>query len=306
MNRIDRLFAILLQLQRRARLRGADLAAHFGISQRTIYRDMAALMEMGVPIISLPGEGYELEPGYFLPPLLFTPPEAQALFLGAQMLRQQAEGSLTEAMNAAQQKLYHVLPPATRQQVDQMTAIIQFFAQNRPFDLDDRQLLTLITAIQERRVIWLRYFSYNREEWTEREVEPLRLTYAQESWYLAGYCWLRQEERSFRLGRIAELRLLAQQFEPRKAPPPPGTPVEVQIRFSSRISRWVNERQHYGYVAETIQPDSGDLICTYRLDELREIVPWLLSWGDGAEPLAPPELRAEIASQLRRALEKLT
>ena len=60
-------------------MRGADLAAHFGISQRTIYRDMAALMEMGVPIISLPGEGYELEPGYFLPPLLFTPPEAQAL-----------------------------------------------------------------------------------------------------------------------------------------------------------------------------------------------------------------------------------
>lgn len=112
MNRIDRLFATLLQLQRRSRLRGADLAAHFGISQRTVYRDIAALMEMGVPVISLPGEGYMLAPGYFLPPLLFTPPEAQALCLGAQMLRQQAQGSLIEAMSAAQQKLYQVLPPA--------------------------------------------------------------------------------------------------------------------------------------------------------------------------------------------------
>ena len=82
MNRIDRLFATLLLLQARRRLRAEDLAGHFEVSRRTISRDMAALAEMGVPLVSLPGEGYELMPGYYLPPLVFDEDEAAALFLG--------------------------------------------------------------------------------------------------------------------------------------------------------------------------------------------------------------------------------
>jgi len=80
MNRIDRLFATLLLLQSKKRIRSQELAQRFGISRRTVYRDMAALMEMGVPIVSLPGEGYEMMPGFYLPPLLFTPDEAGAVF----------------------------------------------------------------------------------------------------------------------------------------------------------------------------------------------------------------------------------
>ena len=73
MNRIDRLFAILLLIQRKRRVRAIDLAQAFEVSERTIYRDMAALSESGVPIVALPGAGYELVEGYYLPPLLFTP-----------------------------------------------------------------------------------------------------------------------------------------------------------------------------------------------------------------------------------------
>lgn len=76
MNRIDRLFAILLLLQARRRVRAQDLVAAFEVTERAIYRDVAALSEGGVPIVSLPGAGYELAEGYMLPPLLFTPAEA--------------------------------------------------------------------------------------------------------------------------------------------------------------------------------------------------------------------------------------
>ena len=94
MNRIDRLFAITLLLQARGRLRAKDLAVWFEVSERTIYRDIAALSESGVPVVSLPGEGYELMEGFFLPPLLFTSVEASALLLGAQMLTSHATGRL--------------------------------------------------------------------------------------------------------------------------------------------------------------------------------------------------------------------
>src|SRR3712207_9474943 len=87
MNRMDRLFALVMLLQARKRLRADDLAAEFGVSRRTIYRDIYALNEAGVPIVSLPGEGYELMDGYFLPPLVFSPAEASALVLGAQIGR---------------------------------------------------------------------------------------------------------------------------------------------------------------------------------------------------------------------------
>ena len=83
MNRIDRLFAILLGLQHKRRIRAQDLARQFEVSKRTIYRDMSALNQMGVPLAALPGEGFELVEGYYLPPLMFTEKEAVALLLGS-------------------------------------------------------------------------------------------------------------------------------------------------------------------------------------------------------------------------------
>ena len=114
MNRVDRLFGILLQLQHRRRVRAQDLAAIFEVSERTVYRDMTALSEVGVPIIALPGEGYELMEGYYLRPLVFTPDEASALSLAAQMFMSQASGRVAAAAHLALAKLTAVLPAATR------------------------------------------------------------------------------------------------------------------------------------------------------------------------------------------------
>ncbi len=91
MNRIDRLFSITTRLQARGHLRAADLASIYEVSIRTIYRDIAALSESGVPIVSLPGRGYSLVDGYFLPPLLLSTREATALVLGARLLAGQSK-----------------------------------------------------------------------------------------------------------------------------------------------------------------------------------------------------------------------
>ena len=76
MNRIDRLLALVLELRLRGQATAENLAKHFNTSKRTIYRDVQALSEMGVPVVALMGQGYSLGEGYFLPPLAFNEEEA--------------------------------------------------------------------------------------------------------------------------------------------------------------------------------------------------------------------------------------
>ncbi|MGH2593538.1 MAG: helix-turn-helix transcriptional regulator [Anaerolineae bacterium] len=304
MNRIDRLFAILLRLQSKKQIRAQDLAKVFEVSQRTIYRDIAALSEMGVPIVSLPGEGYELMEGFYLPPLIFTPAEASALFLGAHMLVGQAAGQLPADAERALTKIAAVLPHATRQQVERLNEIIHFVLPQARFNLDDPRLVSLQQAILERRVVHLQYHSYSRNETTKRDVEPHQLTYSNGAWYVTGYDRLRQAIRAFRLDRVDGLKLLAEPFKPRSSEQPATEPIIVRVRFAEGVVRWVRERQHYAFQQEELTPDGT--VMTYRLNTLSEMTPWLLGWGASAEVLSPPELRREIRQIALKLADILT
>lgn len=306
MNRTDRLFAITVLLQSRARVRAADLAVTFGITKRTVYRDIAALSESGVPVVSLPGAGYELMEGFSLPPLQFTPAEASALFLGARLLARQAAGRLPANAEHAIAKIAAVLPDATRDQVERLTGAIGFIAPQARFDLDDARLVTLRQAIGERRLVFIRYHGLARDEVTEREVEPHGLTYSDGAWYLDGYCHLRRSIRAFRLTRVETLVLRDQRFASRpESKDDRRDQIEIRVRVAARALRWVRERQHWGFVAEDTLP-GGDAVITYRVDTLIEIVPWLLAWGAAVEPLTPPQLRAAIRAEAHKLAEMLT
>lgn len=306
MNRIDRLFGILLLLQRHKRQRAEDLARAFEVSVRTIYRDMAALGELGVPLVTLPAQGYQLMEGYYLPPLVFSPMEASALFLGARLLALQAAGQLPGDAETALDKLAHALPDSSRQQVEELTRLIQFVVPQDRFNLDDPRLKVLQQAIREQRVIRIRYHSFNRNEITSRDVEPLELRYYNGSWYISGYCRLRQDGRGFRLERIEELELLPKTFTPR-LPEAVATPdVTVRIRFDASVLRWVRERQHYGLVTEETVTGSADRIMVYRLHTTQEIKSWLLGWGAAAEVLTPPEFRDEMRAEAQKLVKRLT
>lgn len=300
MNRIDRLFAILLVLQKREIVRAEDLARQFEISKRTVYRDVAALSEMGVPVISLPGEGYGLMAGYFLPPLLFTADEAAALVLGAQWLAQQATGKLPATTTSALAKLTHVLPKATAQEVERFTQILRFFSTNSPFDLDDPLLAALQGAISRQQAVRLTYHSLRGDALTVRVIEPRLLTFGSGAWYVEGYCRLRQAQRSFRLSRIESYQVLRETFAERANTRAHREKITVIVRFAPAIVRWVQERQHYAFVAE--EADGFH----YQVDDLQEIQSWLLGWGAQAEVIAPPALRTALAAEARKVWEMLT
>jgi len=176
MNRIDRLFGYLLLLQRREVLRAADFAAAFEISRRTVYRDIQALGELGVPLVTLPGQGYTLLEGYFLPPLVFSKEQAAALLLGTQMLLRQADWKLSSEGERAVEKIQAVLPRETREQVTRLLEIIAFYLPPNRFDLTDPTLMAMQRAIHERRAVALRYTSYRDTVTRERIIEPSGLT----------------------------------------------------------------------------------------------------------------------------------
>ncbi|GAB4454008.1 MAG: YafY family protein [Anaerolineae bacterium] len=306
MNRIDRLFATLLILQQK-RTTAQALADKFEISQRTVYRDIAALSEMGVPIVALPGEGYELMEGFYLPPLLFTPAEATALFLGGKMLIQHAAGSVADAAQQALAKIKVALPAQTRKQALNLTGIIEFISPRERINLDDKHLLLLQQAIQQRTVVAMHYRNY-QDQPTERDIEPYALSYADDAWYVSGYCRLRREVRTFRLSRIEQLRRRDATFAPRRSVSAPADErgLVVRVRFVAQVMPRVRERQHYAFESETPEPDRSAVIVTYRVSQADEILPWLLGWGVAAELLEPAELRAELRREVEKMLNMLT
>ena len=109
MNRVDRLVAIALRLQSRRLVRAEDLAGHFEVSVRTVYRDINALCEAGVPIISEAGVGYSLAKGYHLPPVMFTAEEASALSIGGKLVEHLTDASLRKEMDSALLKSRKIL-----------------------------------------------------------------------------------------------------------------------------------------------------------------------------------------------------
>jgi predicted DNA-binding transcriptional regulator YafY len=271
------------------------------VTERTIYRDMAALNEMGVPILSLPGAGYELMEGYYLPPLIFTPEEASALALGASMLA--ASGNYPREVERALEKITAVLPNRTRERVEQQIHIIRFMMTRGQFDLNNPYLVDLQKAILDLRVVHIRYHSFSRDETTERDIEPYNLTFSEGVWYINSFT--EQGFRTFRLDRVEALRVLSKTFERRGPVVNDEQPtITVKARFVDSSARWVRERQHYGFQYEHHQP--GFVVMVYAVQSLSEIKNWLLGWGARVEVLEPPDLRAEILEEVRNLLNILT
>lgn len=303
MNRIDRLFGILLLLQSRRLVRASEIAERYSISERTVYRDMAALMQLGVPIVSQAGEGYQILEGYYLPPLVFTREEAKALFLGVNMLS--ATGNLPQDAANVVDKLKQAIPkPILRDTLPQVD-IIQFFKQQGSIDINDNLLITLQRAISEKRVLWLRYRGWRSDDTTEREIEPFSLTYGTGVWYVSAYCRLRQAVRDFRIDRIEDYRTLLETFTTdHHAPPAPPPDIDITLRFQIAMRRWVDEQQHYGFVDAT--PDDDHVLMRYRVHTLNEITGWILHWGAQVQVISPDHLKQHLRDELKSMLTLLT
>lgn len=309
MNRTDRLLAIVLELQRKRQQRAEDLAGTFEVSTRTIYRDMQALSEAGVPLIAVQKKGYSLAEGYFLPPLRFTTEEALILALGSAFMGNNFDDHYRRAAEAASRKIDAVLPEPLRHEVSSLRSNISFF----PTTLDETQrdsVRQLRTAIAECRMVQFQYAQKKAasSQVTTREVDPYSLARLANDWLLMGYCHLRQDTRVFRLGRMDHLKLLDKQFQ-RPADFKPDwiasseqREVVVTALFDQEVSHWVHEARPFSVVATETTPEG--LLLTLRVRDERDIFQWLLSWGKHVQVLSPESLRVLMRQEIAHMAEK--
>ncbi|MDQ2886390.1 MAG: YafY family transcriptional regulator [Chloroflexota bacterium] len=312
MNKTDRLLAIVLELQRKGRQRAEDLADTFETSKRTIYRDILALCEAGVPIVSTPGQGYALMKGYFLPPLSFTSEEATMLLLGSDFMAHNFDAQYRMAAEAASRKIEGVLPETLRADVHYLQSNIRFIGAGLTTNPKEQETLrqlrrATLDRITVRFCYHTRHSSDGQSAATTRSADPYGLAYLLNNWHLVAYCHTRQGIRHFRLDRMEDLELLSTTFE-RHADFQMGGNQEgrernlvVRALFDQEIARWVHESRSYYVTCE--EETAEGLLVTLRIRHESEVMQWFLSWGSHVRVLEPASLRQRLAEEARMMLE---
>jgi predicted DNA-binding transcriptional regulator YafY len=210
MNRIDRLFAIQTYLQSRRYVSAEQIAEKFSISIRTVYRDIKALCESGIPVSFEPSKGYFIVRGYFLPPVSFSTEEASALLLMEGGTRIFADKSIQKLYAAALTKIRAVLHPGQLDGMEKLSASMAI--QLPPCQEAAYEYLALLqSAIADCHIVQIAYTNKDGIEST-RLVEPIGLQFYAFAWHLMAWCHKRMEYRDFRVSRIQSVSDTRQPF----------------------------------------------------------------------------------------------
>jgi predicted DNA-binding transcriptional regulator YafY len=203
-----RVLALLELLQARGTTSGSTLAQALGVDRRTLRRYIALLEDLGIPITSTQGRfgGYQVVPGFKLPPMMFTDDEALAIAVGLLAARGLGLAQTLPAVDIAKSKLERVFPVKLKKRLSAVD-------ETRPVaPLDQGVLALLSAAAQERRRVHLEYRTPQRED-TQRDFNPYGLVYRAGRWYTVGWCHLRRGLRSFRIDRIRAANALDVHFQ---------------------------------------------------------------------------------------------
>lgn len=212
--RLSRLTAILMQLQTKRLTTATSLADKFNVSVRTIYRDIKALDEAGVPIVTEDGKGYTLMEGYRIPPVMFSESQANALILAEQLVLKNKDTSFIKDYTEAIDKIKAVLRQSEKDKANLLAERTRF-EQNLNRERNSNNISQLQSALTN---FYLTRIDYTNEQnkTTERTIEPFALLSTNENWLLVAWCRLRKQFRYFRLDRITKMEVLTEKFNQHK------------------------------------------------------------------------------------------
>ena len=289
--KMERLIGILSILLQREKVTAPELAEQFEVSRRTIQRDIDSLCRAGIPIATVQGAGggISIMEGYRVDRTILTAPEMQAILAGLRSLdsvsgtRRYAQ--LMEKLSAGTGGL---VPRGAHMLID----LASWYKTSLPPKIEQIQ-----GAMEQHRTIRFTYFSPKEE--SVRTVEPYYLVFHWSTWYVWGWCQLRQDFRLFKLNRMTELTT-GEAFAPRSAPLPNLEPervfpvkYQVTVHFDSSC-RW-RLVEEYGADCFTVEPD-GRLRFTGGFPDGDSVLSWILTFGDKAELLEPQELREQLGA----------
>ena len=309
----DRLFAIVELLQGRQKLTTSALAEHFGVSERTIRRDLTRLQDLDIELEVLPGRsgGVKLLRGTLLQALRFTDDEALVLALGLKQAQQTENLQLAKAAESALNRLEHVLTEPLRERLEAVLHVTAEAASELDVELASSTLLDVAEAVQQHKRLEVRYRSRG-DTFTYRKLEPYGVVHVNQRWYVTGYCHLREDTRVFRLDRLEVLAISAESFIVPKAfdalaaissslaqAPFPGS---VTCRIWLDATPEEVSRNVPGYAATFEPQDTGVMLSIVAHPDWFERVVWyLLDFPAAIRVIEPPALQEAFAELSRRA-----
>lgn len=308
LNRTERLFALILLLQNRPNMSSRELAEHFGVSRRTVFRDLRALSESGVPLTYAEGGGYEILEGYQLPPLMLSAREAATLLIGTEFMKLQPDASLRKDADEVELKITSVLPEEVRDYIDTLKdrTVLDPYWLYSPDDEGEEQgsWYELSEAVAKQRSVIMQYYVQSRNELTKRKVDPLGLVYYTDHWNLIAYDHLRSDVRNFRLDNIREMHVLFERFEQPEGfdlaefvKESGGERRRIVVRFDVDVYRWA--RRSIPAEIDAEEETDGHVRVTFHFENLEYVAQWLIRWRTGALVEEPERLRELVRREAR-------
>ena len=213
MRRADRLIQIVHYLRRMRRAVTAhQIADHFEVCQRTVYRDIQDLMNSGVPIVGEAGVGYLIDKKYHLPPVMFDFDELEAIALGIKMVQTWTDEKFSKVAENALEKIQAVLSESLLNEMQQLTTYSAESNGKIPWEVSFSDIRECIRA---RRKIKFHYTDLS-DKTSHRTIRPLSLVFFGPVWLVIGWCETRKDFRNFRLDRMAELAIPGTTFKDEK------------------------------------------------------------------------------------------
>ena len=301
MNRIDRLTAILIHLQTKRIVKAGEIADRFEISLRTVYRDVKALMEGGVPIGSEAGTGYFIVDGYHLPPVMFNQEEASALLTAGKLVEKMTDDSIRKPYESALLKIKSVLNSSEKDHLENLQSSIAVFrAPDQHPDFPNEFMADIQKAISKKNILTIDYYSNKNQEHTTRTVEPIGVVYYSGHWHLIAWCRLRNGYRDFRIDLMESLKNSGEIFDSRNLytlqqyfnslMKEHQEMTKVVVSFDRSVStRTKSGRFYYGYVSE--EDLGAKCHMTFLISNLKSFCRWLLMFGSAVEIESPESLR---------------
>ncbi len=292
---MTRLFETLYLLLEKRSVTAKELAERFGVSVRTVYRDIEALSIAGIPVFAMRGKGggIRLSEKYVLDRSLLSASEQSEVLAALKALPAEAGSVLNKLGGLFRQSAVNWIE-------------IDF----SDWSYSDRETFALIKrAILERRLVSFDYFATSGEK-TSRTAEPMMLWFKHRSWYLRAFCHIRNAERLFRLSRIKRLKLLPEGFAPREAASAavePDARAALYIELKLRIDPAMLYRVYDEFDESMItQNEDGSFTCAASFPEDEWIYGYIFSFGPYAEVLEPEFVRENVIKRLRAGLKEYT
>lgn len=297
MNRIDRLTAILIQLQSRKVVKAQDIADRFSISLRTVYRDIHALSEGGVPILGEAGIGYSIMEGYRLPPVMFTAAEAGAFLTAEKLVERFTDQHTESSYKSAMYKIRSVLRSSEKDYIEKIESNITAIADPYLPEAKNDQLQEILRSISEKFLIHIVYSTVYTEEETERKIEPVGLFHNSHHWHLIAWCHLRGDYRQFRIDRILKLKHTTEAFK--KNHPTLEEYLnrvteekemhKIVIQVDKKIAKLLGNQKYYnGFISERQLENKVEM--TFLSSSIEGFARWFLMFADQADIISPQVL----------------